>query len=428
MARKGENIYKRKDGRYEGRYIKCLKPNGKSKYGYIYGRKYGDVKARLILIKARHAVRPRSGGGFDGTAKDWLEYWLEEVERPHVKTSTYASYRSKLELHVLPALGAKPLEKLSADDIKGLIASLSAKGLAGSSVRTIYRIVSSAMQKALRDGCIQADPCKNAELPGVKQPEIHALSLLDQKRLEAAAACSYGNEAVIIALYTGLRIGEISALEWADIDFENNILYVRKTLQRITSFEGVSQTKVVLGMPKSEASYRVIPFANNLRTYLEKMKAGSKCAHVICCKNKRTEPRVISYRFRQLANKVGLYATTFHSLRHTYATRCLEQGIDIVTLSRLLGHASAKLTLDTYGDSTMQQRRYAMEAVDRLLTHDNAGTYAVSAVDRQKLSARATRFTLLGWMTAAEAGSASFSISCRCAAPFSAASLISSSR
>ena len=234
MARKGENIYKRKDGRWEGRYIKGRKPDGKPLYGSIYGIKYGDVKAKLIPIKSTYAAaREHSGVRYIGTVREWLCYWLDDLQKPHVKPSTYASYRDKLVRHVLPVLGDKRLEKLTEDDIQQWIDGLTGKGLAGSSVRTIYRIFNAALQKAVYRHCLFINPCRGVTLPGEQQPEIHALTVSQQKELEKQAFLGKGNEAVILALYTGMRIGEISALRWDCVkielkNFSNKIsLYAR---------------------------------------------------------------------------------------------------------------------------------------------------------------------------------------------------------
>ena len=387
MARKGENIYKRKDGRWEGRYIKGRKPNGQAIYGSVYGKKYGDVKLHLIPLKSAYAMREHTKVSFIGTVREWLFYWLNDLEKPHIKPSTYASYRNKMENHVLPALGDKRLDKVTGENIKDWVDSLTEKGLSGNSIRTIYRIFNAAIQKAVLKHCLFVSPCQDVVLPGAEIVKINALTVTQQKNLEKHARQSKGGAAVILALYTGMRIGEISALQWNDIDFENNIIHVSRTLQRITDYEnGSPKTKVIIDIPKSSTSHRMIPFGNYLRKYLLVLKANTKSDYVVSCKGHYAEPRVISYRFRQTAKKAGLENATFHGLRHTYATRCIECGIDIVTLSRLLGHASAKMTLDTYADSTLEQRKSAMAVLDTLMDSETANIKQnILLADKQKL-------------------------------------------
>ena len=389
MARKGENIYKRKDGRWEGRYVKGRQPNGKALYGSVYGRKYGDVKLLLIPLKSAYAAREHTKVSFTGTVRDWLLFWLNDLEKPHIKSSTYASYRNKLENHVLPVLGENRLDKLTSNDVQAWIDSLSAKGLSGNSIRTIYRIFNAALQKAVYKHCLFTSPCQDVTLPDIEMQRINALAVTEQKKLEKQAYLSKSDAAVILALYTGMRIGEISALLWENIDFENNIIHVNRTLQRIMDYEpGSKKTKIIIDIPKSKTSYRMIPFGNYLKKYLLDLKSNSKSDYVVSCKGHLAEPRVISYRFRQTAQKIGLNFATFHSLRHTYATRCIERGVDIVTLSRLLGHASAKMTLDTYADSTMEQRKSAMTMLDMLLQTETASIkHDVFAAEKQNFTA-----------------------------------------
>ena len=161
MARKGENIYKRKDGRWEGRYIKGRKPNGQALYGSVYGKKYSEVKFRLIPLKSAYAAREHTKVSFTGTVWDWLVFWLNDLEKPNIKPSTYASYRNKLENHVLPALGNKRLDKLTGGNIQDWIDGLTEKGLAGNSIRTIYRIFNAAIQKAVFKHCLFVSPCQD---------------------------------------------------------------------------------------------------------------------------------------------------------------------------------------------------------------------------------------------------------------------------
>ena len=386
MARKGENIYKRKDGRWEGRYIKGRKSNGKALYGSVYGKKYGDVKLRLIPLRSAYAAQQHTKISFAGTVRDWILFWLNDLEKPNIKPSTYASYRNKLENHVLPTLGDKRLDKLTGENMQAWVDGLTLKGLSGNSIRTVYRIFNAAIQKAVYKHCLFVNPFQDVVLPGSESPGINALTVTNQKALEKQAYQDKGGAAVILALYTGMRIGEISALRWSDIDFDNNSIHVSRTLQRIMDYEnGAEKTKIIIDIPKSNASYRMIPFGNHLEKYLLELKAAAKGDYVVSCKGHHAEPRVISYRFRQTAKKAGLESATFHGLRHTYATRCIERGVDIVTLSRLLGHASAKMTLDTYADSTMEQRKSAMTMLDSLLHEESTmAKNDIFATEKQK--------------------------------------------
>ena len=373
MSRRGENIYKRRDGRWEGRYIKARHPDGKAVYASVYGKKLSEVRQKLIPLKADLNNISNNVDTFTGTVQDWLSTWLENSSRPVIKPSTYANYRSKLEKHVLPTLGDKELISLNAEKLQIWVEHLLAKGLSAASIRTVHRVLSSALQKAVVSRVLTLNPCVNVQLPSGERKRARALTMEQQNEIEQKARQSKGNEATVIALYSGMRIGEISALTWENVDFENNQFHVCRTLQRITDYEVTdNKTKVILDIPKSDMSYRTIPFGINMRNYLLSLKARSESDYVVCCKGSYAEPRVLSYRFNKLLEGSEIVGITFHSLRHTYATRCVERNIDIVTLSRLLGHASAKMTLDTYAHSTMAQRKLAMASLDLLFENSTA--------------------------------------------------------
>nr|OTP53695.1 hypothetical protein A5881_000592 [Enterococcus termitis] len=196
-----------------------------------------------------------------------------------------------------------------------------------------------------------------------------ALTVNEQKQLEYFAFKEKGCSAIILALYSGLRIGEISGLKWSDIDFENGTIYVNRTIFRVNSHSEGRKTEVLVGIPKTDQSSRVVPLAGNLKNYLLAKKALSASSYVVSCKNKMTEPRVIRYRFKKVVEASGIRNIHFHSLRHTFATRCLEERVDISSLSKLLGHTSAKMTLDTYADSVLESRQKAIFKIDKLMTY-----------------------------------------------------------
>lgn len=385
MARKGENIYKRKDGRWEGRYIKGRRPDGKTMYGSIYGKKYSDVKARLIPMKSAYAARKNTTVYYYGTLWDWLVFWLEDI-KPNVKPATYASYRHKLQTYVLPELGNKQLDKLTQEDIQSLVKGMEQRGFADSSINTVYRILNNALHTAAERHYLFINPCNGVVVNKAKKKGVKSLTLSEQKALEKQALQEQSCSPVILGLYTGMRIGEISALRWEDIDFESGILSVRRTLQRISTFSPAgSRSEIVIGTPKSDNSFRIIPLSSHLLDYLKEWKEKASGDYVISCKNSFAEPRVISYRFKQTLNKAGISNVNFHSLRHTFATRALERGVDITTLSSLLGHASAKMTLDTYTDSMLEQRKAAMLIMDMLLSKESVEDAGLPVNDPNKL-------------------------------------------
>lgn len=365
MARRGENIYKRKDGRWEGRYIKGRQKNGKIHYGYIYGYKYSEVKHQLILKKyEKQTNHSKNILSYEGRLSDWSNYWLEAFVRPKVKSSTYASYKNKMNVHVLSEIGTIKLQKLTQMDIDCMLKKMD-ETLKASSIRSIISVLKNCLSKAVSLKLLSENPCIGLELPKTRRKTVHALSIKDQAKLVKEINSSQKFFSIMLALQTGLRIGEICGLKWEDIDFENNTLDVNRTVLRI-QIEDTSgrKTEIVEVTPKSNKSQRKIPITNSLRKELLALQKISTCDYVISNKNKALEPRTIAYRFQIIRKKIGLEQFSFHSLRHTFATRCLEAGGNIATISSLLGHSSIKMTLDCYTNSFFTEERQLVEKLE----------------------------------------------------------------
>ncbi|MDR1132396.1 MAG: site-specific integrase [Oscillospiraceae bacterium] len=369
MARRGENIYKRKDGRWEGRYIRGRKKNGRPAYGYVYGCKYGEVKAKLLPLRQLYAGK-QDAEYFRGTFGEFARAWLAEAScsaaKP-LKPSTLALYASLLRTRLLPAFGARPLSSLTPEDIRTHIRFLSETELSANSIRNVLGLLSRIMQAAAAGNAIPVNPCAGVAFPRKELVPVAALRLREQEKLERAAAKDKDGLAVQLALYAGLRIGEICALKWEDIDLEAGVIHVRRTLQRIAVEGGARKTALVFGAPKSIYSRRDVPMAEPLRRALASQdRTRGTGEHVIACKDGFAEPRTVRCRFAKLIKRAGLDPVRFHTLRHTFATRSIEKGTDITALSRLLGHASVKMTLDVYTDATPESMAAAVHRLDSL--------------------------------------------------------------
>lgn len=364
MARRGENIYKRKDGRWEGRYIKGRKPNGKIIYGYVYHQKYSSLKKQLIQCKAR-SQNERTSQNYEGTVGSWLEKWLAVEVRSQVKPSTFATYQYKVQQYILPHIGKESLKKISRKSLQKWVGLLVEKNLASSTIRLVVQIFRMSIKFAQKKQILLSDPAEDLLLPKMKKRKVHALSVKEQQNLEKTAFKVMEGASVLISLYTGLRIGEISALKWSDIDFSAQVIYVQRTLQRIPLKKGTCQTQLVVQEAKTVGSDRVVPFSSQLKTYLMDLKIKSKSQFVIATREKALEPRSITYHFRKILKKASLTHLHFHQLRHTFATRALEIGGDIASISKLLGHHSPKFTLDVYMDSLLHQRKEISRKIEK---------------------------------------------------------------
>lgn len=357
MARRGENIYKRKDGRWEGRFIKSRRPDNSIRYGYIYARTYKEVKIKLFEKKYQYKTQVKKEVKFKGTMKQWIDIWLDGALASKVKPSTYASYQYKLQQYVSSEIGEVPLVEVTQETIQKLVDRLSDRGLSAYTIRTVIQILKHSLSDALNYQYLLKNPVFDIVFPRQLRKKVSALTKNEQTRLEKSAMTSKNGVSVMLALHTGLRIGEISALKWEDIDLEKKELSVSRTLQRILSSRKGRKTEISIGLAKSVSGYRKIPLNKKICEILKNKKKAATSPYVVGENNRYFEPRTLSYQFKKILKRANLANLHFHQLRHTFATRLLEIGADVVSVSALLGHRSAKMTLDIYVDSMMTQRK-----------------------------------------------------------------------
>lgn len=366
--RRGENIYRRKDGRWEGRYRKGRKANGQVKYGYIYGKTLHEVRMKLYPLKVRYQTIQNIRGNFCIPLEEWGRQWLRHIQR-EVKPSTYANYQYKLTKYVFPFIGSYLLNDLTPDTGKEIIRQWSSYGLKGSTMKVTLRILCQCLNQAKKLEYLKENPFSSIKTPKEKKKRIRALTQKEQRGLEKAALKEGGVRGLptYLALYTGLRIGEIAALCWSDIDFERNILQVSNTYQRLALSDGVHKTQLIYSSAKTEAAVRIVPFGAKLRKLLLRLKKKTNSSYVFSCNSRPVEPRLLTYHFHRLREKAGITGIHFHQLRHTFATRCLEAQGDILSLSAMLGHTSTQLTLDTYADSMIEQRMQVIYQMEKII-------------------------------------------------------------
>ena len=356
MSRRGENIYKRKDGRWEGRYKAGYHENGRPKYRSVYGKSYQAVKEQLAAVKTEQAVYQKSG---KLTVKELFEEFMSAVKLK-VKESTYANYRMKADKHILPAFGGIRFEKLTTKMLHAFIQNKLNSGLSPKYVSDIV-IVFKSMTKYISMVHGLQNPIVNVVLPKSQKKEMHLFSEEQQKTLcrylmknqDSTSLC------ILLSLYTGLRIGEVCALLWSDIDFDKSILTVSRTVQRIQSKKDGHATRLMVGTPKSKTSQRSIPIPSFLMYMLKQMKT-SPDSYVLSGTDRITEPRTMQYRFKAILKRAGLPYLNYHSLRHMFATNCVKIGFDIKTLSELLGHTAVETTLKRYVHSSMERKTECM--------------------------------------------------------------------
>lgn len=289
--------------------------------------------------------------------------WLE-ITRSRVKESTYIKYEAMLRRHILPQLGSCRPAELNTARVADFACFLSReKGLAPKTVRDILTCLRGLLGYVAGQ-CPGALPPVEVVCPREESQEPRVLSREEQQRLVETLlrepdACRLG---VLLALLTGLRIGELCALRWGDIDPEAGLLWVRATMQRLGLPGG--GTRVVIGPPKSSRSCRCIPLTRQALSLCQAMRPRNGAAFVLTGTERYMEPRTLQYRFCRYAAESGLEGVHFHTLRHSFATRCVEVGFELKTLSEILGHSSTSVTLQRYVHSSLSLKRANMRKLE----------------------------------------------------------------
>lgn len=366
MAKMGENIYKRKDGRWEARYIYSYDADGKAKYRSVYGTSRQDAKQKRFkqihesLLGVDQRERPFI------LFRDLAQNWLNNIKL-RVKESTYSRYYSQLHKHILPFLGRYQASRISTEIIEQFVGRMlksrddGGSGFSPKTAEDILIILKSILKFGkchvhleLHRIKIKKDYKKPLTLTKAAQTRLNQYLIHEPDCIKAG---------ILLSLHTGIRIGELCALRWEDIDLDEQTLHVEKTLQRIQvskeeCFE--SKTKVIITSPKSMKSIRDIYIPNFLTTILRTLK-GQPSSFFLSGSSRYMEPRTLYNHYKKCLKQCGLSEYNFHSLRHTFATNYVEAGYDVKSLSEILGHSNVKITLERYVHSSSELKRNNME-------------------------------------------------------------------
>lgn len=370
MPRTGENIYKRKDGRWEGRYIKTHLPSGKTVYGYLYARTYRDLKEKM-LCQERLKNKPHlsSSPTFQTVAEEWIT-----SRQPHLKEASIVKYRNLLNTYIFPEMGNEKILLLNYEQMDTFchrMLTAGGKNNSGLSPKTVSDILS-LIRCILQYASEKGNPAGyNGKSLSIRQEpkDLRILSLTEQKKLYTFLYSSEDcrDVGILISMFTGLRIGEICTLKWQDISFSEKTLFVHQTMQRLQTDENEEKkTKILISTPKSQCSIRIIPLPQELCEYLLLQQKPADAYLLTGTAFQYIEPRNMQNRFRKVTELCGIKNVNFHCLRHTFATRCIEAGFDIKSLSEILGHANVNITMNRYVHPSLELKRENMNRLTNL--------------------------------------------------------------
>lgn len=380
MAKKranGEgNIRKRSDGRWEGRYTVGYDENGKIKTKSVLAKTQAEVKEKLRVAIAE-AGKTDVIKAETYTVGTWIDFWLETYEKIKIRPSTYKTYLGFIENHIKPSLGDTNLRKLTTVQIQQFYQQLlsngrvervesnnQAKGLSPKTVRNLNQMLSAALDCAVEQKLICSNPAKSCVLPKVEKQEMKTIPLDKLGQFFSEAKQSGVYELYYIELATGLRRGELLGLKWDDVDWKNGVIYVRRQIIR-------QDGKVIAAPLKTKNSYRCVAIGSDAIAILKEkqIKENGLSDYIFPSPTGGPiSPDSVLHMLQRVLKRAGLEKIRFHDLRHTFATMALQNGVDVKTLSGMLGHYSAGFTLDTYAHVTTTMQTNAAKVVASFLS------------------------------------------------------------
>jgi len=378
MAKKRKNgqgtVRERKDGRWEGRHIVGYDENGKAKTKSVLAKTKAECIEKLKKLQAEYGevspfkIKPDMRFG------DWINYWYENHSKPSIRATTQKGYEQWIYIHAIPKLGHIPLNKLSQADCQKFLNETKAngrtknreslgKGLSEKSVRSCYHVIRMSLERAIKDGLIKKNPILGCKLPPTEQKEMKILSKEEIQRFLIQAKEEGMYELFLLELTTGLRRGELLALTWDDLNFETGELRISKQIVPVGG-------TLVLGEPKTKAALRTIILPPPMLELLREYKKGIFSPLMFPSRikpDKPIDPGYVRKRLQIILERAGCKKVRFHDLRHTFATISLEHGMDVKTLSTIIGHVSSRTTLNIYTHITSEMQENAAANIDRCI-------------------------------------------------------------
>ena len=383
--KRGQNegsIRKRPDGTWEARVTVGIMADGKQKRKSLYGKTRQEVSVKMTDLM-NSLQKGLITNPTEVTLSEWLDTYMLKYKKPYVKPPTYVTYTVKVENHIKPAIGRYKLKTLRQDIIQDFVGYLTTKGLAPATVVAIYKLLHNALERAVDAGFIARNVSDRVQLPKVPKPKIKALSKEEQAVFVEKAKETYMGDMYIFDLCTGMRLGELLGLTWEDVDWDNQQWHINWTISKVIDPDNPEDRwHLDFGSPKTEASKRTIPLHQtaiklllDVKERQEKNKVAAGAAYedndlVFCTKLGRPQDPINMRRtFYRICDKAELTGFHPHCLRHTFASRGVEEKVDVRVMQRFLGHANIQETVNTYTHIQADTARSQMELLADVVSY-----------------------------------------------------------
>lgn len=378
----------RKDGRWEGRIVIGYDENGLPKTKNVLAKTKGECIEKLKALKSTITPDTPIKLKADMPFGEWLDHWYETYCKPNARPATQRTYEGYIRLYLHPRLGSIPLNKVTTSDIQQMCtwmmteARLDQKngegGLSDSQVINCYSLCDRVLEKAVAEKLIVRNPAKGCKLPPNRPNEMKVLSREDMQKVLIQAKEENYYELFLLEFATGLRLGELMALQWDDVDLVTGELRINKQVNLVGS-------KLVISEPKTKAAVRTLILPPSVRKVLAEYKTRVNSRWLFPSPKKEDLPIIpsaVSRRLHTLLEHAGCEQVRFHDLRHTFATNALAHGMDIKTLSTILGHVSSATTLNTYSHVTDEMRQRAAVKIDQGIAKAEVQDTAIAQPER----------------------------------------------
>ena len=382
MAKKRKNgqgtVRLRSDGRWEGRLVVGYKENGTAKTKSFLSKSKTECLEKMRAFQYAEGERQNKENP-DMLFGEWLDYWYQNYLKITLRKTTQSDYECRIYQHIIPNIGNIPLRNLKTNDLQQFYAKLKTsgrlirrktqgKGLSDRVVRGCHTTCKSALQKAVEENLIRSNPAVACKLPPKKSKEMQILTPEEMQRFLIQAKAEGYYELFLLELATGMRRGEILGLQWKDLNYQTGQLKIQRQVHMING-------KLIADPPKTKSSIRTILLPKSILEVLKTYHKTVKSKWMFPSPKIDDAPRnptAVYKRMKIILERANCKELRFHDLRHTFATTALENGMDIKTLSTVIGHVTAATTLDVYSHITNQMQQTASIQIDRGIGHTNA--------------------------------------------------------